>query len=600
MTFDLRLDTLSAAYAAGTQTPRVLIAELLGRAAQLNPEYRLFIHLLTPAELEPYLTALDDRDPAELPLYGIPFAIKDNIDLAGIPTTAACPAYAYVPERSATLVEQLIALGAVPLGKCNLDQFATGLNGTRSPYGACRNSVHPDYPSGGSSAGSALAVAQGVASFALGTDTAGSGRVPAGLNNLVGLKGSKGLLSTTGVVPACQTLDCVTFFTATAAEASTLLALTARLDPRDPYSRANPQWNDASAFGRPRPFRFGVPTQLEFLGCPESPALFAAAKAQLEALGGEAVPLDLAPFLEAARLLYEGPWVAERYSVAGALIEAEPDAVLPVIRAVLDKAPGTTAVDAFRAGYRLQALKAQCDALLAELDCVLTPTYPRPVTLAELAAEPVARNADLGYYTNFMNLLDYAAVAVPAGVMANGLSWGVTLFGRVFTDQYLLSLAAALQEAQSLPLVGGALPKASLPARPARHDRARLVVCGAHLQGLPLNGQLLARGGRRLALTQSAPHYRLHALAGGPPLRPGMVRVAEDGAAIEVEVWELPSSELGSFLTGIPAPLGLGKVELADGSWETGFICEPYGLAGAEDITAHGGWRAWLASRSAV
>ena len=599
MTFDLRLDTLSAAYAAGTQTPRVLIAELLERAAQLNPEYRLFIHLLTPAELEPYLTALDDRDPAELPLYGIPFAIKDNIDLAGIPTTAACPAYAYVPERSATLVEQLIALGAVPLGKCNLDQFATGLNGTRSPYGACRNSVHPDYPSGGSSAGSALAVAQGVASFALGTDTAGSGRVPAGLNNLVGLKGSKGLLSTAGVVPACQTLDCVTFFTATAAEASTLLALTARLDPRDPYSRANPQWNDASAFGRPRPFRFGVPTQLEFLGCPESPALFAAAKAQLEALGGEAVPLDLAPFLEAARLLYEGPWVAERYSVAGDLIEAEPDAVLPVIRAVLEKAPGTTAVDAFRAGYRLQALKAQCDALLAELDCVLTPTYPRPVTLAELAAEPVARNADLGYYTNFMNLLDYAAVAVPAGVMTNGLPWGVTLFGRVFTDQYLLSLAAALQDAQGLPLVGGALPEASLPARPARHDRARLVVCGAHLQGLPLNGQLLARGGRRLALTRSAPHYRLHALAGGPPLRPGMVRVAEDGAAIEVEVWELPSSELGSFLTGIPAPLGLGKVELADGSWETGFICEPYGLAGAEDIADHGGWRAWLASRSA-
>lgn len=600
MTFDLRLDTLSAAYAAGTQTPRVLIAELLERAAQLNPEYRLFIHLLTPAELEPYLAALDDRDPAELPLYGIPFAIKDNIDLASIPTTAACPAYAYVPERSATLVAQLIALGAVPLGKCNLDQFATGLNGTRSPYGACRNSVHPDYPSGGSSAGSALAVALGVASFALGTDTAGSGRVPAGLNNLVGLKGSKGLLSTAGVVPACQTLDCVTFFTATAAEASTLLALTARLDPRDPYSRANPQWNDASAFGRPRPFRFGVPTQLEFLGCPESPALFAAAKAQLEVLGGEAVPLDLAPFLEAARLLYEGPWVAERYSVAGALIEAEPDAVLPVIRAVLDKAPGTTAVDAFRAGYRLQALKAQCDALLAELDCVLTPTYPRPVTLAELAAEPVARNADLGYYTNFMNLLDYAAVAVPAGVMTNGLPWGVTLFGRVFTDQYLLSLAAALQDAQGLPLVGGALPEASLPARPARHDRARLVVCGAHLQGLPLNGQLLARGGRRLALTRSAPHYRLHALAGGPPLRPGMVRVAEDGAAIEVEVWELPSSELGSFLTGIPAPLGLGKVELADGSWETGFICEPYGLAGAEDITDHGGWRAWLASRSAV
>ncbi len=432
MTFDLRLDTLSAAYAAGTRTPRTLIAELREQAAALNPEYHLFIHLLTPAELEPYLAALDDRDPAELPLYGIPFAIKDNIDLAGIPTTAACRAYAYVPERSATLVEQLVALGAVPLGKCNLDQFATGLNGTRSPYGACRNSVHPDYPSGGSSAGSALAVALGVASFALGTDTAGSGRVPAGLNNLVGLKGSKGLLSTAGVVPACQTLDCVTFFTATAAEASTLLALTAapiRAIPtaapihsgttpapsaaRGPSASASrPSWN-SSAARKARRCRGG-----------QGPAGGA---------GRRSRALDLAPFLDAARLLYEGPWVAERYSVAGALIEAEPDAVLPVIRAVLEKAPGTTAVDAFRAGYRLQALKARCDTLLAELDCVLTPTYPRPVTLAELAAEPVTRNADLGYYTNFMNLLDYAAVAVPAGVMANGLPWGVTLFGRVFT-----------------------------------------------------------------------------------------------------------------------------------------------------------------------
>lgn len=596
--FDLRLGALKTAYADGSLTPRQLILALHDKAAALNPEFHLFIHLLSAAELEPYLAALDGKSPAELPLFGVPFAIKDNIDLAGIPTTAACPAFAYVPETSATLVAQLIALGAVPMGKTNLDQFATGLNGTRSPYGECRNSVHPAYPSGGSSAGSSLAVALGVASFALGTDTAGSGRVPAALNNLVGLKASKGLLSTAGVVPACRTLDCVTYFTATAAEASQLLALTAKLDPRDEYSRANPLWNDASAFGKPRAgFRFGVPKQLEFLGCAESPALFASTIEQLKALGGEAVEIDFAPFLEAARLLYEGPWVAERYSVAGALIEQQPDAVLPVIKAVLEKAPGTTAVDAFRAQYRLQALKAICDRILAEVDCVLTPAYPRPVTLDELHAEPVKRNSDLGYYTNFMNMLDYAAVAVPAGFMANGLPWGVTLFGRVFTDQHLLSLADGLQRQHGLPLSGARTLDTTAPTAIARNDRARVVVCGAHLDGLPLNWQLKQRGGRLLQATQSSPDYQLYALAGGPPFRPGMVRVAEGGVAIAVEVWELPSAELGSFLTGIPAPLGLGKVQLADGSWETGFICEPYGLAGAVDITHFGGWKAYMQSK---
>jgi len=431
-------------------------------------------------------------------------------------------------------------------------------------------------------------VALGLASFALGTDTAGSGRVPAALNNLVGLKASKGLISTAGVLPACRTLDCVTTFTATAREASQLLALTAKHDPRDEYSRPNPAWNDSSAFGAPRPFRFGVPRaqDLEFFGCNEGPQLFAAAIERLKVLGGEAVEFDLSPFLEAARLLYDGPWVAERYSVAGELMEQNPEAVLPVIRAVLAKAPAVTGVQTFRAQYRLQALKALCDEALENLDCVLTPTIGRPVTLAELAAEPVLRNSELGYYTNFMNLLDYAAVAVPTAFMSNGLPWGVTLFGRVFTDQYLLSVADALQRQQD-----SALPA---PANAARNDRARLVVCGAHLQGLALNWQLTQRGGRLLETTFSSPDYRLHALAGGPPLRPGMVRVKDGGVAIAVEVWELPSSELGSFLTGIPAPLGLGKVQLADGRWESGFICEPYGLEDAVDISHLGGWRAYL------
>ncbi|MFZ4963455.1 allophanate hydrolase [Pseudomonas sp. Mn2068] len=584
---DLQLDVLRARYASGECSPRCLILALREQAEALNPEFNLFIHLLSVEELEPYLAALESASLDNLPLYGVPFAIKDNIDLAGIPTTAACPAFAYTPSRSATLVRQLIDLGAVPLGKTNLDQFATGLNGTRSPYGACRNSVLADYPSGGSSAGSPLTVALGLTSFALGTDTAGSGRVPAALNNLVGLKATRGLLSTAGVVPACRTLDCVTTFTATAAEASRLLALTAQADPEDDYSRANPAWNDGLAFGAVRPFRFGLPRpqDLEFFGCDEGPGLFAAAVERLQALGGEAVSLDLSPFLEAARLLYEGPWVAERYSVVGELAQTRPEAMLPVIHAVLAKAPQVSGVQTFRAQYRLQALKAECDRLMAGLDCVLTPTIGRPVTLAELAEEPVLRNAELGYYTNFMNLLDYAAVAVPSGFMDNGLPWGVTLFGRAFTDQYLLSLANACQDGKA-------------PAQPARNDQARLVVCGAHLDGLALNGQLRQRGARLLESTHSSADYRLYALAGGPVRRPGMIRVAEGGVAIAVEVWQLPSSELGSFLTGIPAPLGLGKVQLEDGRWETGFICEGHGLAGATDISAWGGWRAWLSAQA--
>ncbi|MEE4308324.1 allophanate hydrolase [Pseudomonas alliivorans] len=591
---DLRLDSVRAAYQSGAVSPRQLILTLQEKAAELNPGYHLFIHLLSPDELEPYLAALESRELKDLPLYGVPFAIKDNIDLAGIPTTAACPDYAYTPERSATIVEQLIALGAVPMGKTNLDQFATGLNGSRSPYGPCPNSVLKEYPSGGSSSGSSLAVALGVSSFSLGTDTAGSGRVPAALNNLVGTKASKGLISTAGVVPACRTQDCVSLFTATAREASELLGLVAKLDPRDEYSRRNPAWNDATAFGAPRPFRFGVPRaqDLEFFGCVQGPLLFSDAIDHLTALGGEAVTLDLSPFLEAASLLYDGPWVAERYSVAGQLMEENPAAVLPVIRAVLAKAPAVTGVETFRAQYRLQALKAICDKALEGVDCVVTPSIGRPMTSAELLAEPVLRNSELGYYTNFVNLLDYAAVAVPSTFMDNGLPWGVTLFGRAFTDQYLLSLADAFQRHTALPLISGNTPSA--PTTVARNDRVRLVVCGAHLDGLALNGQLKQRGARLLEATQSSPDYQLYALAGGPPFRPGMVRVAEGGVAIEVEVWELPSAELGSFLTGIPAPLGLGKVQLADGRWETGFICEPYGLEGARNISELGGWRAYL------
>ncbi|MBB5507124.1 allophanate hydrolase [Paraburkholderia atlantica] len=598
--FDLRLPTLRAAYRAGTLTPRRLVAELLAKAAALNPSFNLFIHLLSEDEVAPYLDWLDTQDVESLPLYGVPFAIKDNIDLAGTQTTAACPAFAYTPSRSATLVAQLIALGAIPLGKTNLDQFATGLNGTRSPYGKCRNSVHPDYPSGGSSAGSSLAVALGVASFALGTDTAGSGRVPAALNNLVGLKPTKGLLSTAGVVPACRTLDCLTFFTATPEEASELLALSANSDPRDAYSRVNPQWNTARAFGRPTAFRFGVPTQLEFAGCAESPELFAKARALLEAAGGEAIEIDFTPFVEAASLLYQGPWVAERYTVAGELMTEKPAAVLPVIRDVLAKAPGATAVELFRAQYRLQELKAVCDASIDSLDFVLTPTYPRPVTLDELERDPIGPNSLLGYYTNFMNLLDYAAVATPTGFMKNGLPWGVTVFGRAFTDQYLLGVADLLQRKSGVRCVGGVSIDPEQPGErcAATRDRMRIAVCGAHMQGLPLNRDLLSRRARLVQATHTAAKYGLSALPASADgtRRPGLWRVAEGGARIAIEVWEMPSAEFGSFIATVPSPLVLGKVELQDGSWVTGFLCEAYGVQSGTDISEFGGWRAWLAS----
>ena len=584
---DLSIASLRSAYRNGALTPRGLLHELLARARALNERYHLYIHLLDEAELEPYLAALETRDPASLPLYGIPFAIKDNIDLAGCPTTAACPAYAYTPEHSASVVQRLIELGAVPTGKTNLDQFATGLNGQRSPYGGCPNPWHADYPSGGSSSGSSIAVSLGLASFSLGTDTAGSGRVPAALNGLVGCKPTRGLLSIEGVVPCCRSLDCVSIFAMQATEAAELLALAAQHHPEQPWSRHNPAWNARPINGAPAPFRFGVPQadQLEWLGCSESPQLFDQAKQRLETLGGQAVEVDFQPFLDAATLLYAPAGTAERQAAFGDFVAAHPQDVLPVIQEVLAVGAQASAVDRVRSDQRLTELKRVCDRTLEALDLMLIPTIPRAWTIAQIHAEPVLRNSELGLYTNFVNLLDYAAIAVPAGALSNGLPWGVTLLGRAFTDQYLLGLAAAFQQPQAI--AGSARPG----------DRLRLVVCGAHLQGLPLNHQLIERGGRFVQATQTAPNYRLYALPGGPPQRPALVRAA-DGVAIEVEVWEVLSTEVGSLLSAIGAPLGLGKVLLADGTLETSFICEHGALSGAEDISIHGGWRAWLAART--
>jgi allophanate hydrolase len=589
---NLSISRLRAAYLDGSLTPAQLIAEIRAAMPAGDPDH-VWIHRLSEAELQPHLDRLAGVDPAGLPLYGIPFAIKDNIDLAGIPTTAACAEYSYVPEQSAFVVQRLVDAGAIPIGKTNLDQFATGLVGSRSPYGATRNAFDPDYVSGGSSGGSAVAVAKGQVSFALGTDTAGSGRVPAAFNNLVGIKPTRGLLSASGVIPACRTLDTVSIFALDMVDAQAVLGVAAVYDGSDAYARA----------AQPGPaahqrFRFGVPRHLEFFGDAEAERLFDAAVARLESLGGEAVGIDFEPFMAAARLLYEGPWVAERYAAIQPFIEARPEALFPVTRQIIEPGIRASAVAAFQAQYRLAGYKRLCDGLLQGLDFVLTPTAPTIYTLAEVEADPIRLNSRLGTYTNFMNLLDYAAVAVPAGFSGKGLPYGVTLFGPAFADAALAHYGDRLQRALGLPLgaTGHAMADAPLLAQtPPTEPSMRLVVCGAHLSGLPLNHQLTERGARLVAATESAPAYRLYALPGGPPKRPGMIRVAAGGAAIAVEVWELPQRQVGSFLAGIPAPLGLGRVELADGSWETGFICEGHAVAGAEDITALGGWRAYLA-----
>jgi allophanate hydrolase len=581
---------LRKGYLANRFTPAEIMACLMDRAERA-PERRVWIHRLSRDRVMSYVDALQSRSIADLPLYGIPFVIKDNIDLAGVPTTAACPQFAYVPAQSANVVEKLLQAGAIPLGKTNLDQFATGLVGSRSPYGACRNSFDDHYISGGSSSGSAVAVATGLASFSLGTDTAGSGRVPAAFNNLVGLKPSLGRLSTLGVVPACRSLDCVSIFALTAPDAVRVLDVIEGYDANDPYSR---KMGDTAISG----LRFGVPhrEQLEFFGDAEYAQLFDAATACLEASGKIPVEIDFAPFLDAARLLYEGPWIAERHAAIGQFMDAHADAVLPVTQQIVAGGKKFSAVDAFEAEYKLKALKRASEAAWSRVDFIVTPTAGTIYSIAAVEADPVRLNATLGYYTNFMNLFDLAGVAVPAGFRNDGLPFGVTLVGPQASDRALLALADTLHRASTIALGAMRLPMPA-PTTPAISLEAgyvALAVCGAHMQGLPLNHQLRDRGGYFMQRTHTAPFYRLLALPGGPPYRPGLMRTSTPGAPIEIEIWALPTEQLGSFVQGIPAPLGIGKIELQNGVGVAGFICEGYAATGAADITEFGGWRAYI------
>ena len=607
------LPSLRAAYRDGVSA-RSVIAEARRRCAQ--DRQNAFIHQLSEAELEPHLARLEGLDASSLPLYGVPFAIKDNIDLAGVPTTAACPEFAYTPRSSAFVVQRLLDAGAIPLGKTNLDQFATGLNGTRSPHGACRNAFDEDFISGGSSSGSAVAVAKGWVSFSLGTDTAGSGRVPAAFNNIVGLKPTCGLLSTTGVVPACRSLDTVNVFALDASDAHDVLQVATAVDTSDAYSRAAaPHGVDFSG----GPFRFGVPREqdLAFFGNDAARRLFDASVQRAVALGGVAVEVDFSAFLEVARLLYEGPWVAERYQAIRAFIDEQPQAVFPPVRAIIEAGRDRSAAELFEGLHRLKALKRVCDEVWQRVDCLLTPTAGTIYRIREMEADPIRLNSHLGHYTNYMNLLDYSAVAVPAGFLADGdaagLPWGVTWVAPAHKDLTLLRLADRFHRAVSAETAGYTLgattttfaqvdQHAPAPALlnddPARSGTIPVAVCGAHLSGLPLNPQLTSRDARLLCAIDSAPRYKLYALPGGPVARPGMVRVGDGGSAIPLEVWSVPAEHFGSFVAGIPAPLGIGKVELADGRVVPGFICEGIGTEGATDITHFGGWRAYLASRS--
>jgi allophanate hydrolase len=595
MNHGLDIATLRRLYQSGELTPRLLVKDLLDRMAG-EDSYHIWISRLDADALRAHAKYLEDKDIAHLPLYGIPFAIKDNIDLAGLPTTAGCPEFAFTPDRHATVVQRLIDAGAIPIGKTNLDQFATGLNGTRSPYGACRNAFDPDYISGGSSSGSAVAVALGLASFSLGTDTAGSGRVPAAFNNLVGHKPSCGTLSTRGVVPACRSLDAVSIFALTAEDAERVLAVAAGFDAEDEYSRPlDPHGFD---FGREPGFRFGVPMakDLQFFGNAEAERLFGEAVERMNSLGGTAVEIDLMPFLETARLLYGGPWVAERYLAIREFFDARADAVFPPVREIIAGGRDYSAADTFAHLYRLRAAKRVCDAVWADIDAMLTPTAGTIYRVGEMQADPIRLNSNLGYYTNFMNLLDLAATAVPAGFQNDGLPFGVTLIAPPHQDGPLLHLASKMQQALGARLgaTDHALPPAeSLSLLPV--GQVRVAVVGAHLSGLPLNHQLTERNARRVSTTQTAAQYRFYALPDGK--RPGLIKVDRGGAAIECEVWEMPASQFGSFVAGIPAPLGIGKLELADGSVVNGFICEGIGVADARDITEYGSWRAWLASK---
>ncbi|HYL17756.1 MAG TPA: allophanate hydrolase [Burkholderiales bacterium] len=592
------LTTLRTEFKSGRRTPTQEVERFLAQSGE--PAWAsAWIHRFDAERLRQRARALEEMARADpraierLPLYGVLFAAKDNIDAAGVPTTAACPAFAYTPRRSAAAIERLEAAGAILTGKTNLDQFATGLVGTRSPYGPVSNAFDPAYISGGSSSGSAVAVARGWVSFSLGTDTAGSGRVPAGLNNIVGLKPSRGLVSARGVVPACQSIDCVSVFALTVPDAVAVFDVLRGFDAEDPWSRSLALAPDTC----PARFRFAIPDRLEFYGAEAARAAYRKALALLEALGGSPVEIDFAPLLEAASLLYEGPWVAERMAAIRPFAEAHADQMNEVVRNIIGGSAKYTAVQVYQAINKLEALKKATASLWERADTLVVPTSPTAYRIDEVMAEPYHTNRRLGYYTNFVNLLDMAALAVPVSMRSDGLPSGVTLIGRAGSDLALGDLGQRIHQASGLTLGATGAPMPAAQALGGRGDMVDVAVVGAHLTGQPLNYQLTERGGRLVRSARTAARYRLFALPNSTPPKPGLVRESE-GHAIELEVWRLPAAAYGSFVALIRSPLGIGSIELEDGTWVQGFLGESWAVQGAEEISRFGGWRAWLASRA--
>jgi allophanate hydrolase len=599
----LQIARLRAAYESRELEPRRVLEAVFSRILAFGAS-PAFIALRTLEQALADLSELEKRRAAgaDLPLFGIPFAVKDNFDVAGMPTTAACPAFAYTPAETAPAVARLLEKGAILIGKTNLDQFATGLVGTRTPYGICRSAIDARYVSGGSSSGSAVVVANDLVSFALGTDTAGSGRVPAGFNNIVGIKPTRGLVSTRGLVPACRGLDCASVFAGTVADAWQVLEAMAGYDPEHALSRKAPGRALHRSVAAGTSFRFGVPSSLEFFGNTEYARLFEAARRELEALGGKPVTVDIEPLVAAGALLYGGPWVAERFAAVGEFIEEHAEHVHPVVRDIILAGKRPAAYELFRGEYRLAEYRRHAESLFSQCDVLLFPTTGTIYTVDEVLAEPVKLNSNLGRYTNFVNLLDLSALAVPAGFSAEGLPFGVTLMGPAFADARLADVAQAFQLKTALS-VGATSERAFVSpvsgADGTNLDLVLLAVAGAHLSGMPLNHELTSRGASLVRTAKTSAEYQLFALAGTVPPKPGLVhRPGFAGPGIEIEVWALDREAFGSFVANVPAPMTIGTVTLEDGLRVKGFSCEPHALEGSPEITHFGGFRAYVKSKS--
>jgi allophanate hydrolase len=589
----LLIQQLHAEYAAGLSALAVVDEVLTAIEAAGDPG--IFISMAESADIRSSASNLGAFDPVAKPLWGVPFAVKDNIDVAGMMTTAGCPQFACAATETASAVQRLLDAGAILIGKTNLDQFATGLVGVRTPYPVPRNAVDPELVPGGSSSGSAVAVARGLVSFALGTDTAGSGRVPAALNNIVGLKPSLGLVSTHGVVPACRTLDCVSVFSLTVDDAWRVLSVMAGYEPRDAYSRALP----LGSRGQPPRLRIGVPDErsLEFFGDRIAEAAWERHLADLSCLGAVPTPIDLAVFRNAAALLYSGPWVAERYEAIRAFIEKEPQSLHPVTRGIIDGARKLSAADAFAGQYALAALKRASSAVWREIDVLAVPSVPTVYSLDELAADPILPNTRLGTYTNFVNLLDLSAIAVPGRFRDDDRPAGITLIAPSGRDALLAAIGERLHQeaAVTLGATRQGLPAVAPGPATAPPGWIEIVLVGAHMSGLPLNHQVTELGGTFVRTGRTLSCYRLFALPGGPPARPGLLRVEPTGGhPIEAEVWALSPDGFAQFVSRIPSPLGIGTLLLEDGSRPKGFLVEGVAAADAIDISEFGGWRNYL------